>query len=48
MLLLNLGAIKNMFTNLAIALGATGTAEEIASAGALKATVSFLGMKMAL
>ena len=48
MLLSSVGSLKGGLTQLAIALGATGTAEEIASQGALKATVSIFGMKVAL
>lgn len=48
MLLSSVGSLKGGLAQLAIALGATGTAEEIASQGALKATISIGALKVTL
>lgn len=48
LLITNFNSLKTLLPNIAISLGATTLAEDATAASALKATVSIMGMKMAL
>lgn len=48
MIITNIGSLTQMLPTLAVMLGATGTAADYTSASAMRATVSIMGMKMAM